>query len=163
MTAIRWWNPSLDLLQTARTMDRFFDQLLGYGGATSPEANGGGSGSGSGVPTYYLPVDIMETDEAYLLTASVPGFAPEQVEVTFQEGMLTIQANAQPTETKGRWVRQERPWGSFVRRLELPQQILGDQISAAFDNGVLTVTVPKLAKPEPVKIPIGGGQKQLKS
>jgi HSP20 family molecular chaperone IbpA len=51
--------------------------------------------------------------------------------------------------------------GSLVRRLELPQQVQADQINAAFENGLLTITVPKAAKPEAVKIPIGSAQKQL--
>lgn len=158
MTPIRWWNPAVEALQATRAMDRLFDQFFGYGGTATPEGSNGGS-----VPTYFLPVDIMETDEAYVLTASVPGFAPEQVEVTFQEGMLTIAAQAEPQQVRGRWVRQERAWGSFVRRLELPVQVVSEGISASFENGVLTVSVPKLAKPEPVKIPVGASRKQLES
>ncbi len=111
-------------------------------------------------PTYYLPVDIFESEEAYTLVASVPGFREEQVEVTFEDGVLAIKAKAEEHKAPGRWLRQERPYGSFVRRLEVPAQVESTKISAHFDNGVLTVTIPKTAKPKPVKIEIKSAPKQ---
>lgn len=155
--AIRWWDPMTDLLQTHRMMDRVFEQVFGSGGSAAPD------GGEAETPTYYLPLDILETEEAYVLTASVPGFNPERVEVSFQEGVLSIQAAAEPFVPTGQWIRRERAHGNYVRRLELPQQIQGEKISAAVDNGLLTVTVPKLAKPEPVKISVSTtpSQKQL--
>ena len=117
--------------------------------------------SRAGAPTYYLPVDVFESDEAFTLVASVPGFRKDQVDVTFDDGILSIKARADENpNTPGRWLRQERPYGSFVRRLEVPAQVETAKISAAFDNGELTVTIPKTAKPQPVKIQIGGAQKE---
>lgn len=159
MNTFRYWGPSAELLNATRAMDRLFDEFFGYGGSATPEAAGNGEQS---VPTYRLPVDILETDGAYQLVASVPGFSPEDVEVTFHDGVLTIAAQARPLEAEGRWVRQERPWGGFVRKLELPQQVDGDKISASFENGVLTISIPKAASAQPVRIPVGGA-KQLKS
>jgi HSP20 family protein len=157
MTPFRWWNPSGDLYAATRAMDRLFDEFFGPGGTSAPQQglNGGE------MPTYQLPVDILETEGSYVLTASVPGFDPSQVEVTFADGVLTILAKAQPEKVTGRWLRTERPHGSFLRKLELPQQVQGEKIAAGFENGLLTVTVPKQAKPEPIKIQVGG-QKQLK-
>lgn len=129
-----------------RAMDRLFEQFFGE---TVPEANG------ANPPTYYLPVDVFENDEAYTLVASVPGFSKEQVEITYEDGVLSIKAKPQEQKTPGRWLRQERPYGSFVRRLEVPQQVETGKISAGFENGVLTITIPKTAKPQPVKIQIG--------
>lgn len=154
MSTVRWWTPT-DLFQVTRNMDRLFDQFLGYGGTSAPTGESGG-----GLPIYTLPVDILETENAYVLTAPVPGFAPEQVEVTYEEGVLTIAAQARPLEVQGTWLRQERPFGSWFRRLQMPQQVQADKIAAAFDNGLLTVTVPKEERAQPVKIKIGGGQKQ---
>jgi HSP20 family protein len=131
-------------------MDRLFDQFFGD---NVPDGE-------SGTPaTYYLPVDVFESDDAYTLVASVPGFREDQVEVTFEDGILSIKAKAEQQKAPGRWLRQERPYGSFVRRLEVPQQAEMGRISAHFENGVLTVTIPKAAKPQPVKIPIASGQK----
>ncbi len=133
-------------------MDRLIEQFFGE---QAPE-----SARSAAPPTYYLPVDIFESDAAYTLVASVPGFREEQVEVTFEDGILAIKAKAEEHRAPGRWLRQERPYGSFVRRLEVPQQVESSKISAQFDNGELTVTIPKTAKPQPVKIQIDTKSKQ---
>jgi HSP20 family protein len=133
-------------------MDRLIEQFFGE---QAPDSNGPSTS-----PTYYLPVDIFESDEAYTLVASVPGFKESQVEVTFEDGVLSIKAKADEHNAPGRWLRQERPYGSFVRRLEVPSQVETGRISADFDNGELTITIPKTAKPKPVKIQIGTGSKE---
>jgi HSP20 family protein len=133
-------------------MDRLFEQFFGEGVAEGTDAN---------PPTYYLPVDIFESDEAYTLMASVPGVPQECVEITFEDGILSIKAKAPDHKAPGRWLRQERPYGTFVRRLEVPQQVETGKIAADFDNGVLTVKIPKTAKPQPVKIQIGGAKKRM--
>jgi HSP20 family protein len=139
-------------------MDRLVDEFFGYGGTSTQSRSGDRERQ---LPTYTLPVDILETDDAYVLTAPVAGFEPEKVEVTYDQGMLTIAAKAEPLEVQGTWIRQERPYGSWVRRLQLPEQVSGDEISAGFEHGLLTVTVPKVAKPQPVRIPVGARRKQL--
>lgn len=153
MSSIRWWGQNADLLTAARAMDRLFDQFLGPGQANTED---------SGTPTYTLPVDILESNDAYVLYASVPGVPSDKVDVTFEEGMLTIAAKAQPFETQGRWIRQERPWGNWTRRLELPKEVDASGITANFDNGVLVVTVPKAARAQPVRIQVGGTESQSK-
>jgi len=127
-------------------MDRLFEQFFGE---QAPE------GTGAPPSTYYLPVDVFESDGAYTLVASVPGFKRDQVEITFEDGILSIRAKAEKYMAPGRWLRQERPYGSFVRRLEVPQQVETGKITADFEDGVLTVTIPKTAKPQPLKIEIG--------
>lgn len=149
--AIRWWDPFGDLGQMHRNMDRVFEQFFGPGGTSQPT-------SGDQLPTYYLPLDILETEHAYNLYASVPGFGPEQVEVTFADGLLTVQATAEPVTMQGDWLRRERPYGHWVRRLQLPNEVQADKIEAAFENGVLVVTVPKAERPKPVKIAVGSGK-----
>jgi HSP20 family protein len=134
-------------------MDRLIEQFFGE---HTPEVTNGSQG----MPTYYLPVDIFESDEGYTLVASVPGFREDQVEITFDDGILSIKAKADEHKAPGRWLRQERPYGSFVRRLEVPAQVESSKIAAEFHNGELTVTVPKTAKPKPVKIQIGSGKRE---
>jgi HSP20 family protein len=152
VNTLRMWSPG-DLSHVTLTMDRLFDEFFGSGGTVAP---GGGKRE---LPTYTLPVDVVETDAAYILTAPVPGFTPEQVDVTFDQGVLSISAKAEPLQVQGAWIRQERPYGSWLRRLQLPDQVQGDAIEAGCENGLLTVTVPKLPAPAPVRIPIGGKQK----
>ena len=147
--SITWWSPTADMRSAHRAMDRLFEQFFGE---QAPE------GAGATPSTYYLPVDVFESGEAYTLVASVPGFKREQVEITFEDGILSIKARAEEHKAPGRWLRQERPYGSFVRRLEVPQQVETGSITADFEDGVLTVTIPKTAKPQPVKIPIGARQ-----
>jgi HSP20 family protein len=149
--SITWWSPNADVRSATRAMDRLIEEF--FGEQTPDSANP------QTPPTYYLPVDIFETDEAYTLVASVAGFKEEQVEVTFEDGILTIKAKADEHKTPGRWLRQERPFGSFVRRLEVPSQVETSKIAAHFENGELTVSIPKTAKPQPVKIQIGTGKK----
>ncbi|MHB8587772.1 MAG: Hsp20/alpha crystallin family protein [Candidatus Dormibacteraceae bacterium] len=150
--SITWWSPTTDMRSAHRAMDRLFEQFFGE---SAPEGNG------APLATYYLPVDVFESDQAYTLVASVPGFQRDQVEITFEDGILSIKATAGEHRAPGRWLRQERPYGSFVRRLEVPQQVETGKIGADFDNGVLTITIPKTAKPQPVKIQIGAGSQPV--
>jgi HSP20 family protein len=85
--SVRWRGPSPDLMSTARAMDRLFDQFFGNE-SRQPERGG--------TQTYVLPVDIIETEDAYQLYATVAGLHEEDVEVTFENGMLTISAKATP-------------------------------------------------------------------
>jgi len=156
MATNRWWNPAADLLSATRVIDRMFDQFFGYG--TPPDQVEGGT------PTFALPVDVLETDEAFVLHASVPGVPTDHVDVSFEDGVLSIAARAAPFERHGRWLRQERPWGDWSRKLELPKEVQPDKIQATIENGMLTVIVPKSATAQPVRIPVGGaGAKQLKA
>jgi len=137
------------LVAGARPIDRLFEQFLGYEAAIREE----------GTPTYALPLDILETEDAYEVYATVAGVPQDGVEVTFASGMLGIAVKAAPVEVQGTFVRQERPWGNWSRKLELPKEIDSAKIAAHFENGVLTVRVPKAAKVQPVRIAIGGADK----
>lgn len=145
MTTYHWLGPGSDLMISPRSMDRLFERFSGYGTTTQED----------GTPTYALPVDILETEDAYELQATVAGVPQAGVEVTFEGGMLTIAVNAVPVQLEGKLIRQERPWGNWRRQLELPAEVDSANIAAHFDNGVLTVRVPKAAKAKPVRIPIG--------
>ena len=145
MTALHWLGPGSDLMISPRSMDRLFERFFGYG-TTSQE---------DGTPTYALPVDILETEDTYVLRATVADVPPDGVEVTFDGGVLSIAVKAVPLEVQGKLIRQERPWGNWSRKLELPAEIDSANIVAQFHNGVLTLRVPKAAKAKPVRIPVG--------
>jgi len=156
MATVRWWNPASDLVNASRVMDRVFDQYFGYGQAHEQEQGG--------IPTYALPVDVLETENEFLLYATVAGVPSDHVDVTFEDGVLTISVKAAPFERQGRWLRQERPWGSWTRKLELPKEVQADGIHANVENGMLRLIVPKAVTAQPVKIPVGGKQpEQLQS
>lgn len=90
-------------------------------------------------------IDMSETDKAFKVTAELPGMEPENVEVTFDDGLLRIagEKREQRDENEQGYRFSERTFGAFERSVQLPAAALGDKIKAKFKNGVLTVTVPK--------------------
>lgn len=93
-------------------------------------------------------LDMTETESSYKITAELPGIEPENVEVTFEEGMLRIAGEKkEEREEKERGYRlSERSYGAFERMIQLPSSANADKIDASFKNGLLTVTVPKSAE-----------------
>ena len=87
--------------------------------------------------------------------ATVAGVPNENVDVTYEDGVLALDVKAAPFDRQGRWLRQERPWGHWSRKLELPKEVQPDRIGADVRDGLLTVTVPKAATAQPVRIPVG--------
>ncbi|MBV8444731.1 MAG: Hsp20/alpha crystallin family protein [Candidatus Dormibacteraeota bacterium] len=149
--AVARWNPWNDLFDLHNQVDQLFSSL-----AEPSRSNGVGG------DVVNLPVDIRQTDDEFVIEASVPGFAPEQVEVTFDDGVLTIKGQrSQENERKdGQYVRRERRQASVYRQIGLPAEVRADEISAAFDNGVLHVTVPRAQKAQPKRIPVTAGERQ---
>ena len=104
-------------------------------------------------------VDITETENKFLISAELPGLDKKNVDLTFDEGTLTIKGEkkAEKEDTHGEFCSRERSYGTFQRSFEVPEIIDQNKIDASFINGVLTVTMPKKkpeAKKEVKKIPI---------
>jgi HSP20 family protein len=151
-------------------MDRLFGDVFGdafvtTGTTHSTERTGGEEGGRRRHPTYHLPVNISETRDGYRIEAPVPGFRPEDVEVTFSDGILTIHAKRKEEQTRQEdaFMRREVAFGDYRRQISLPGDVRSDDIKATFDNGVLTLVVPRAPKPEPKRIQIQAGEqaKQL--
>jgi len=92
--------------------------------------------------------EVTETDKSYKVTVELPGMSPENVEVTFDDGLLRIAGEKKEEREKNeRGFRlAERTYGSFERLIELPQAADGNGIEAKLKDGLLTVTVPKNEK-----------------
>ena len=93
-------------------------------------------------------VDIAETQRGFHITAELPGMKKEDVEVSVSQGLLTIKGEKREEreeKEKGSYLS-ERRFGAFQRSFRLPSQADADRIEAKFDNGVLTLTVPKSAE-----------------
>ena len=146
------WDPWSDMFNLEGELTRMVNE--GYGVGT------GLAGARGDLPAL-LPLDICQTEDEFVLEASVPGFSPEEVEVTWDEGILTIRGEKKSeTEHEGRYLRRERRHQSFWRQLTLPHEVKYDQISAAFANGVLTIRIPRQAAPAPKRIPVGTSASQ---
>jgi HSP20 family protein len=101
-------------------------------------------------------IDIEERDDALVLTAVLPGIRPEDVEITLTGPLLHIRGEfkKEGTVEHERYVLQERRFGSFERRLELPVRVHGEKAEASFENGVLTVRMPKAEEARATRVTI---------
>ncbi|KAG8488490.1 hypothetical protein CXB51_016435 [Gossypium anomalum] len=106
-------------------------------------------------------VDWKETPEAHVFKADLPGLKKEEVKVEVEEGrilQISGERSKEQEEKNDKWHRVERSSGKFLRRFRLPENAKMDQVKASMENGVLTVTVPKVEdkKPEVKAIEISG-------
>ena len=137
-------------------MDRVFDSFLGRGFGRFPSLLRG-EGSEAVVPS----TDVRETPTEFVVEAELPGMDEKDVSVTLNNGMLTLKGEkkSEREEKKDDYHLTERSYGSFQRSLRVSDTIDTDKVKAAFDKGVLKVTLPK--RPEAMKaekrIPIGKG------
>jgi HSP20 family protein len=110
------------------------------------------------------PVNIAEDQDSYLIEAELPGVKREDIKVTYNNGVLTIQGERkEEKEEKGQqYHRMERVYGQFERSFRLPLTVKADQIQAEYNNGVLTLRVPKAeeAKPRQISINVQEGTSQ---
>lgn len=104
---------------------------------------------------YRPDVDILETDEALLLVANLPGSAAEEIDVNFEKGTLTLQAKVQPRFRDGaRAIAKEYGVGNYYRAFEVNERIDSEKIAADYTNGVLRLTLPKAKEEVPRKIAV---------
>ena len=111
------------------------------------------------------PVDIYETETAFIIEADLPGVHQENVSIQFERNALTISGARAPTlpakeRAQLRVYSAERLTGAFSRSIRLPEHVDGERIEATYVNGVLIITVPKSAGAVPRKIAIGSQETQ---
>jgi HSP20 family protein len=117
------------------------------------------AGTGAWAPA----VDISEREDAYLVVADVPGVAAGDVEITFEDGLLTIQGDRhqtrEVTDAPAKKHRAERRYGAFRRSITLPSHVEADKIEASAQDGVLVVLVPKAHQAQARHIKVAGGMR----
>lgn len=104
-----------------------------------------------------FPLDVLESDSEYTIKASVAGFDPDQIEITYDDNTLSIRGEIAEENTdgeEGKYHIRERRFGSFYRSISMPGVIDPEQISADTDNGILTVHLPKKPETQPRKIEV---------
>ena len=140
------WTPAPSFL--GPTFARFFDEALEPFGAREDRMS---------TRSWAPPVDIKETPDSLVLSAELPGIDKKDVHINIEENVLTIsgERSFSRDEKKEDYHRIERVYGSFSRSFTLPRNVKLDAVKANFDNGVLTVTIPKAEESKPRKIAIG--------
>jgi len=121
----------------------------------------------------YMPADVLETDEELRFTLDVPGFEPDQLNVTVENNVLTVsgERNWEHEEGKkegkkeGEYHLFERRYGRFERSFALPQRVDADKIRADYQNGVLAIALPKIeqARPRRITVKAGNGARKIES
>ncbi len=112
--------------------------------------------SGSSAGTWVPAIDIREEANRFVVEVDIPGVAAKEVELTFENGVLTIEGSREKQETEENvsLFRSERKHGTFLRRLSLPELVDDEKISASGKDGVLTILLPKKEKVQPKKIQV---------
>ena len=121
-------------------------------------------GSGRAATTAWAPaLDISERKDAYLVTVELPGIKPEDLDITMEDGLLTIQGERQFTQesSEQQFHRVERRYGAFRRSITLPAQVQAEQIEASFEDGVLQILVPKMEEAKPKRIQVRPGRTDI--
>jgi HSP20 family protein len=135
-----------DLVTMQQAMDRLFDEAWGRRGF------GWGRGERAGL----LPLDVYSTSNELVILASVPGMDPDDVQITIEGETLTIKGEKQAPLDNVDYHIQERRFGPFSRTLTLNVPVQADQAEAVFENGVLTLTIPKAEEVRPKIIKVKG-------
>jgi HSP20 family protein len=146
--AIIRWEPFREMSTLQGRMDRLFDQVWG------------------GRQESWLPaVDVFDTKESVVLKAEIAGMDPDDIQIEVEDNVLTIKGERKFEEKvdEERYYRVERRFGSFQRSLALPQGVKADDIVAAYEDGILTVTVPKVEEEKPKKIEVKAAKKTVEA
>jgi HSP20 family protein len=154
-TRIVRYNPVVALSELnalGRVMDRWMEDAIS--GASGGRVARNWNGWNTAAPS----VDVKETAEGYELKAELPGWKPEDVDITFENGVLTLKGElkeeAEQNGEGAKWHSKEIRQASFVRSFTLPTEVQADKANAQFENGVLTLSLPKaeVVKPKQIKI-----------
>ena len=138
--------PFRDLVSLREAMDRLFEErfIQPRVGRLAPLSVGA------------LAVDMYETDQDVVIKSSVPGVKTDDLDITITGDTLTIKGETKTEEKveRANYIRQERRYGAFCRSLILPTTIVTEKAKAEFENGVLTLTLPKAeeVKPKTIKV-----------
>jgi HSP20 family protein len=146
MARRRSWDPITDLVTMQQAMDRLFDDVW----------TRRGMGWRQGERVAALPVDVYSTAEELVIKASVPGVAPESVEITIEGDTLTIKGETKAPLDNVEYHIQERRYGAFGRTLTLNVPVEAEQAEATFENGELTLIIPKAEEVRPRVIKVKG-------
>lgn len=139
---------SNNLRNLQREIDRVFDSFFPMRRTEEPEE--------SSKAVWAPRVDLSETDDLYRIELDVPGMTRDDIHISYQDNQLTVsgERHEEETEEGSEYVRVERSFGHFYRSFRLPKTVNADDIQANYNNGVLTIEVPKAEESKPHRIEI---------
>jgi len=139
-----YWSPMRDFLALRQAMDRLFEEVWAQPEWGEPRRE----------RVARLPLDAYSTDEEVVILASLPGVKPEDVEITIEGDTLTIKGEIPEPPENVDYILRERRYGPFSRTLTFNIPVQADKAEASFDNGLLTLVVPKAeeVKPRTIKV-----------
>lgn len=150
----RYTNPLGEMLSLREAMNQLLEGSFIRPGVTLMNAGG--------ATAYSFPLNVYKSGEDLKVEALLPGVSEEDLQVSIDQGALTIEARRhgwEPQEGQSWFVREVHP-GQFTRTLSLPFPVEANNVTADFANGVLTLTLPKAEAARPKRIQIGGQQQQ---
>ncbi len=157
MAAVRRYDPHRELASLQERMNRIFDDT--FSAATRPEED-------ALAATWAPPVDVLEKKDRIVLTAELPGLSAEQVQLRFEDGVLTLEGERrfEKDADDARYHCVERSYGRFSRAFRLPANVDEERISATFVDGLLVVELPKRdeTRPKSIRIRTGSGAIDVK-
>lgn len=147
MSNLTRWEPGREMMTLREAMDRLFDDAF-----TRPFSliRDGGS-------TWSSPaIDMYQTDNEVVVKAALPGLKPDEVQINVTGDILTIKGEVKHEEEKKdrAWHIREQRWGSFERSVMLPTGVISDKAKADFQDGILTITLPKTEEVRPKTITV---------
>jgi HSP20 family protein len=149
MALVRW-EPARELSSLQNEMNRLFNTFF-----DTPTPGGNGNAARRWIPS----MDLVETDEHFVLRADLPGLSEGDVAIELEDNVLTVsgERKAEHEDRKEGYYRVERAFGTFARSLTLPEGVDADAVNASFDRGVLEVRIPKPEERKPRKVAISVG------
>jgi len=153
--AIERWDPFSEAVSLRDAVNTLFQDSF-----VRPRGFAGAAGAGVGT----FPIDVRETENDYVIHASLPGIKPDDVQITVHGDTLTIRGELKDEEEKKgeHWHIHERRSGVFQRSLSLGAPVSSDKAEASFEHGVLTLTLPKADEAKPRQIRIGQAGQAVK-
>jgi HSP20 family protein len=151
MALVRW-EPVRELTSLQNEMNRLFNTFF-----DTPTT---GNGNGGSLRRWIPPMDLVETDDHFVLKADLPGLDESDVNIEVEDNVLTVsgERKAEHEDSREGYVRVERAYGSFRRSLTLPEGVNAEAVTASFEKGVLQVSIPKPEQRKPRKVAIQVGE-----
>jgi HSP20 family protein len=148
MSNIIRWEPAREMMTLREAMDHLFDEAFTHPFGIRP--------NGSNRPSVAPAIDMYQTDNDVVVKAALPGIEKDDVQINVNGDVLSIKGSVkQEEESEGKsWHIREQRWGAFERQILLPNNVVADKAQAEFENGVLTVTLPKADEVRPKTINI---------